>query len=234
MKAYIRALNNFPIEDWAVSAYMGFKERQVSTIFFEEIEEVPLNKNNIVVSFVEETIQHLENLGVVVPRVMNIPKEIESYAQRSIRRITMGEYRKAHYLPTFIKPDFKPKSFQAGVITKESSIEFFKDVKDDEQIMTSEVVDLVSEFRGYVVDRELKGMHLYQGDFRKYPDFKVVEQAIKDFKSQPRGYSIDFGVTEKGDTVLIECNDGFSLGNYGLRADLYTNLLIKRWIELTS
>jgi hypothetical protein len=54
-KVYIQAMNNFPIADWAVSAYLGFKEKQSNIIFFEDIEEVPASRNNIVVAFIEDT-----------------------------------------------------------------------------------------------------------------------------------------------------------------------------------
>lgn len=33
---------------------------------------------------------------------------------------------------------------------------------------------------------------------------------------------------------VIECNDGFSLGTYGLRRETYAELLVKRWGELTG
>ena len=98
--------------------------------------------------------------------------------------------------------------------------------------MVSEVVDFVSEYRGYVIKHELKGLKHYNGDFRFFPDVKTIEKAVEDYKSGPAGYSIDFGVTSDGRTLLIECNDGWSLGNYGLDHSMYTNLLTSRWLEL--
>lgn len=45
---------------------------------------------------------------------------------------------------------------------------------------------------------------------------------------------MDFGVTNTGATILVEVNDGYSLGNYGLDSLLYAKLLSARWTELTN
>ncbi len=43
---------------------------------------------------------------------------------------------------------------------------------------------------------------------------------------------MDFGVTFESETILIEVNDGFSIGNYGLADYHYARLLEARWDEL--
>lgn len=234
-KVYIQSVNNFPIDDWAVSAYMGFREKQANVIFFEEIEEVPTSKYNIVVAYIEDTNKYLERLGLPPKMALNIPVELEKYTGREIRYMTMGEFKKDSQLPVFVKPARRSKEFVAGVLTKQDSKEFFfKDHPDDTPVLVSEVVDIVSEYRGYVIDGELKGIYYYRGDFRVFPDVKVIDNAIKDYTTQPAGYSIDFGVTGDGRTLLIECNDGWSLGNYGLHHVTYSTLLAKRWLQMMS
>lgn len=47
-------------------------------------------------------------------------------------------------------------------------------------------------------------------------------------------YGINFGVTSKGETLLVEVNEGYALGCYGLFLDLYVKLIITRWAELTD
>lgn len=228
-------MNNFPIADWAVSAYLGFREKQANIIFFEDIEEVPTSKYNIVVAYIEDTNKYFERLGLPPKMALNIPNELEKYTGRKIRYMTMKEFKEDSEIPIFVKPARKSKEFVAGVLTKQSSKElFFKDHSDDTPVLVSEVVDFVSEYRGYVIDGELKGIKHYLGDFRIFPDMKVVDNAIADYKTQPAGYSIDFGVTSDGRTLLIECNDGWSLGNYGLNDTTYSTLLSKRWLQLMN
>lgn len=234
-KVYIQAMNGFPIADWAVSAYMGFREKQADIIFFEDIEEVPASRRNIVVAYIEDTNKYLERMGIEPKKALNIPKEIEMYAGREIRYMTMTEFKVDSQLPIFVKPARRSKEFQAGVLTKQESKDiFFKEHSDDTPVLVSEVVDFISEYRGYVIDGILKGIKHYMGDFRVFPDMNVVDAAIAAYTTQPAGYSIDFGVTKDGRTLLIECNDGWSLGNYGLNDVTYSTLLAKRWIQLMS
>lgn len=232
-KIYIQSMNNFPIADWAVSAYMGFKEKQSNIILFEDIEEVPASRYNIVVAFIEDTNKYLERLGIGPKIALNIPTELEKYTGREIRYMTMCEFMNDNQIPIFVKPARRSKEFQAGVLTKQESKKmFFHEHPDDTPVLVSEVVDFISEYRGYVIDGELKGIKHYLGDFRIFPNMEIVDSAISDYKTQPAGYSIDFGVTNDGKTLLIECNDGFSLGNYGLNDVTYSTLLAKRWLEL--
>ena len=74
----------------------------------------------------------------------------------------------------------------------------------------------------------------YKGDWRTCVDPKVIEKAVSEFISAPKGYGIDFGVTDKGETLLIEVNEGYSLGSYGLQSIDYAKLLSARWAELQS
>ncbi|SHJ63651.1 protein of unknown function [Clostridium cavendishii DSM 21758] len=64
--------------------------------------------------------------------------------------------------------------------------------------------------------------------------FKIIQEVISKFTSAPNGYAIDFGLTDKGETLLIEVNDGYALGYYGLFNLEYAKLLSARWAELTN
>ena len=236
-KIYITSVNNFPREDWALWAYLGFKEKSANIVLFEDIMEVPLSKNIILVADIDDTHSYIERFGGKPPKALNIPQELMSFTGRNIRYMTMGEFKQDTELPVFVKGNGLAKEhhniFGAGVINKESSRQnFFIGVPDDFPVLVSDYVDIVSEYRGYVVDGQLKGIKHYLGDIRIFPDMKVVDAAIAAFKTAPIGYSIDFGVTADGKTLLVECNDGYSLGNYGLEASAYTTLLAKRWMQL--
>jgi hypothetical protein len=64
---------------------------------------------------------------------------------------------------------------------------------------------------------------------------EVVENAIYDFEQSNQrtdAYGIDFGVLDDGNTALIEWNDGFALGSYGLEKEIYTELILTRWEEI--
>ena len=57
---------------------------------------------------------------------------------------------------------------------------------------------------------------------------------MKDFKSSPSAYALDFGIDENDRMKLVEVNDGHSLGTYGISATNYAKFLSARWAELTK
>lgn len=74
----------------------------------------------------------------------------------------------------------------------------------------------------------------YYGDWHFHYDPKVIENCLNDYVDQPAGFSLDFGVTKMGQTLLIEVNEGYSLASYGLYDIRYAKLLAARWAELTD
>ena len=72
------------------------------------------------------------------------------------------------------------------------------------------------------------------GDWRVHFDPQVIENAIAAYHSAPAGYAADFGVTDTGETLLIEVNDGYSIGSYGLFPADYARLLSSRWAQITG
>jgi hypothetical protein len=57
--------------------------------------------------------------------------------------------------------------------------------------------------------------------------------ALRDAK-MPVAYSIDVGVLADGRTALVECNDGFALGNYGVGARVYAEMHRDRWYQMVE
>lgn len=235
IKVYIESLNNFPINDCGVSALQGFRDNQANIIFFEDIEEVPTSKYNILVGCIETTNKYFERFGLPPKRAINIPDELHHpfFLQRKVWTTTMKNFRNnVPKLPVFIKPDGRAKEFIAGVMTRPDTVYAFKDVPDDSPVLLSEVVNMLSEWRCYVINGEVRGVKHYSGDPWLIPDKHIVQLAVKQWKSQPSAYAIDFAVLENGRTALVEANDGWSLGNYGLEHTVYAKLLSTRWMEI--
>jgi len=234
MKIYIQGVNGFPAQDWCVSAYMGFRAKGGEIKLYEDIKYVPTSRDILLVGPIDDTIAYFKRLGFTnIPTALNIPAELKQYAGRELNYMTMAEFRKQTKFPIFVKPNAIAKEFVAGVMfTPEDVVTIHKEVPDDMPVMTSEVVDFISEYRCYVIKGELVGILFYLGDLRVFPDVKIIDAAIADFKSAPAGYSLDFGITSDGRTLLIEAQDGWSLGNYGLEDKEYTKLLSSRWLEI--
>lgn len=60
-------------------------------------------------------------------------------------------------------------------------------------------------------------------------------EAFRTIAGRPMGCSIDFAVICKEgteQTIFLEMNDGYALGNYGLPPILYAKLISARWPQL--
>ena len=65
-----------------------------------------------------------------------------------------------------------------------------------------------------------------------FPDAAKIQNAVNLYTDAPIGYGMDWAVTADGSTILIEVNDGFALGNYGMRGHHYTAVIECRWRQL--
>lgn len=50
----------------------------------------------------------------------------------------------------------------------------------------------------------------------------------------PATFSLDVGVTEAGATLVVEVNDGYALGAYGLMLLAYAKFLSARWAQMSG
>jgi ATP-grasp domain, R2K clade family 2 len=110
-------------------------------------------------------------------------------------------------------------------------------VSDHALAICSEVVTWQSEYRVYVARGQILGTRHYLGDPNVPLDGQEIATAVAEYEASGEataGYGIDFGVLGTGQTALIEVNDGYALGSYGLEDDLYTDLLIARWCQLVG
>lgn len=67
-----------------------------------------------------------------------------------------------------------------------------------------------------------------------YLDIDVIHKAVDEYLSIGKVCSLDFGITKDGNTILVEHNDVLALGNYGIKKDVYFNMIETRWKELKT
>ena len=222
-----------------LTAFLGFREKGYELCCFEfaELSELEIKADSPVVGGIPVVAAALAKLGVTVPELPSIPEQIKNFAGRVAWQGTMQDARNAvaEGRSIFVKPTPIDRKLFAGVVFRT-----FRDtiqtahVPPDYPVVCSEVVDFVSEYRGYVLDGELLDLKHYKGDFRLFPNTAVIDAAIAAYTHAPGAYGIDFGVTREGLTLLVETNEAYSLGCYGLTPLLYSTLLERRWNELSS
>ena len=235
MTVWIEKPNQEFADDWLFAAYHGFKYLGSIIQTYSKPEKIHYKKGDIVVGGIGNIRYIANKLNITLPNFY-IPKELTSYAGRNITKSTVGEVitRIHQKEKLFIKP-ILTKGFPAQVVNELPLITYpEQEIKDFTECWVSKIVNFVSEYRLFLHKRELIGCKHYWGDFRISLDWKIVDKALSELLEQPAGWTLDFGVTDKGETLLIEANDGYSIGNYGLDGVDYAKLLRDRFLEITK
>lgn len=241
---YVQAEGGIPAGDSFYRAWDGFRRRGLRCVLFEPRQlsdgTLPLTRETLVAGGVPVVEAALTALGVTVPPADNLPGALAEYRGRKVWTSTWGELR-ARYgrtgppEPLWVKSLRRNKGFPSLAVYDAADVEAAAALPDGHEVVVSEYVTFVSEWRCFVRRGEVLDLCRYQGDVFRYPDPAVVRGAVADLgRSAPAGYGIDFGVLTDGRTVLVEVNEGYSLNPYGLEAMEYAELLEARWVELVG
>lgn len=135
--------------------------------------------------------------------------------------------------PVFVKPKEKLKRFTGFVLGGREDFYRSNWAGRGTEVWCSDPVRFVSEFRCPVIGGDVCGAYLYdaEGPFHREPDMGAVREMAAAWDG-PKGYCLDVGVLDDGRTALVEVNDGFSVGCYGMPAETYWKMLSLRWEEL--
>ncbi|WP_018622875.1 ATP-grasp domain-containing protein [Spirosoma luteum] len=229
---YIQALDQFPIDKPGVDALLGFKQMGVATKFYETIDQVPLHPSVLVVGFADDVRYWLMAMGIPMPGSITLPKQLHYYAGRAIQQTTLEQALIQTEYPYFIKPTLH-KLFEARIIEQPSDlIDIVNTVPLSTEALTSIPVTFTSEYRGVIIEGKFVGLKHYKGNLCLFPSCEIINRVIRDFTEQPLAFSIDFGLDSLGRTLLVECNDFWSLDSFGLDPKLYAEGLLLRWNEI--
>lgn len=237
-KAYVQLWKGDFANEAAYVFYIGCEFLNIPTQKFhiEDIGTLDINKNTIVAGGVTAVRQALSMLGAELPAPLDTPEELYPYTKRNIQLGTIKSFMENGTFPLFVKPRL-PKLFTGAVVSSAEELEMFKHLHTDDdqlEIMASNVVKFVSEYRTFVIEGHAYDCRKYSGQHRIAPDFNFIDETIKAYKSAPIAYGIDFGVTDKGETMLVEANDGYSLGTYGFDCYNYVRMCMLRWNQILN
>lgn len=230
-----------------------------------------LTRNDIVVGDFLWTRAALARLGVAMPAPPDYPESLAYLLGRRVWTSTLAEVREKlaamkngpaqDRIEIFIKPAEDTKAFAGIIEPRDQMLDALLDgipgvlaaLPPSFRVHCSEVVEMLSEYRVYVVRGDIRGTCHYKGpeDPARYAlDGGVVRAAVArlyaphaDGTTFLAGCALDFCVVRYVDaagaetfrTSLVEVNDGVSLGLYaGLSAADYTDLLQARWAELMA
>lgn len=198
-----------------------------------------ITPDTIVFGDIEPVLFAFRKLGVPLPTPQPYPLCLQEFFQRKITLVRLCDFPQwivDHPDPCFVKPADSFKSFTGFVFSASYQFGKLAFLPPHHQLYVSTVVRFQSEWRVYVMHGKILGIYWYCGDVFTTLDRNVVNRAVQIYETETidpmHGYAIDFGVSEDGQTLLVELNEGFSIGNYGLDDADYANLLTARWLQL--
>ena len=200
---------------------------------FEEVESGKFDahiKNNLFVGSVEFMREVFKRIGLDDVRLpMNSDRKHEIITlKEAYERVGKGE-------KIFIKP-VEIKLF-TGLVLDGCIYSCLTKLSDETKVMAYEPLEkILSEWRLYVHKGKILDSRNYSGDFKIQPDYNYVESVISLLEKFPCAYTIDIGKEFKRhggmNDVVIEFNDMWAIGNYGMPNDLYLKLLTDRYFEI--
>lgn len=217
-------------------------------------------KEALPVGSVEFVREFMRVTGVKEPNFHPYPDQLKKFIQRFIFIHEVGRFRKfacvkgrEHTYPPltmFIKPA-KIKLFN-GFIFRGNNADYDEHDKeqydlmmslpDNEKIFISNLEEFQCEWRFYIDELahgyDIIGSARYDpngADDAPEVDVAVVRAAIAAMPNN-HPYVLDFGVTKKGKSMLIEANDAWAIGLYhrAMRNDEYLQFLTRRWETIVS
>lgn len=245
MKVLIQKKNGEFLNVSCYEAWDGFYKTGFEIEFFEGLEELLLK---LVDARPDETIVHgsvymvreaLKRFGYE-PFVQDYPSELREFLGRNIAMMKMNEFMvlvnsDEFETPRFVKPVLH-KQFVGKVVRSFADIIQLAGIPDDSEVWVSDVVDFYTEWRVFVLREQVVGIKHYKGNAWALPSKFEIERMIGAFKNAPAAYSLDVGVVARdsggSSTLLVEINDSFALGAYGLPSIKYCQMIAARWKEL--
>jgi hypothetical protein len=157
---------------------------------WDEFDELPISRDSIVSGGIPVVLKALAKLGCPAPFLDAIPSSISEFAGRNTWQSTIAEVRNRFAEPDSAPVFFKPlphdtKLFNGTVARKFRDLIATAHLPPDLQVLCSEMVGFVSEYRVFVLHRETIGCRHYKGDFRLFPDFSLVDAAIAKLTDSP-------------------------------------------------
>jgi hypothetical protein len=237
---YVEFKDKRPIDSDIQKAYDGFECLEFNVIEFTYLDIIKNKMDNQIkkstfVGCVDTMTQLFRNIGKY-PHPINFP---DSVIKSGLLNRTVLKMKSDEFISYFIKSkksmvvkSVQPKLFNTTLITTDSQLSDLEMRNCD--VLVSEFIDIVSEHRVFIHDKCMIYSCNYKGDFTISPDFKYVDDLINVYKEQPIAYTIDIGILRDGSMTVVEFNDFWAIGSYGLYCTDYATMLFDRYYEIVS
>jgi len=240
MTAWIITKSGIPATRSMYDLHQGFVElnEDIKTYEIDKVHTIPISENDIVVGHIQHCRYIIKKLTGKIINDIDYPNELLPFMKRLVWRETMKDFslrvRRDNYTPLFIKSS-EQKLFTGILCRNFSDYLKISGYDDSTEVIVSEPVNFVSEYRTYIHRHQIINCLRYTGDPWYAPSEKIINDMLDALKNtnMPIAYSIDVGIlSDTKETVLVECNDGYALGNYGLYPRKYAEMHRDRWYQM--
>lgn len=221
-------------------AVAGFRELGAEIIKYETIDEIYqwVTKDDIVLDYIDQCLTIFDKFGKR-PHLDDYPEVLKPYLGRTIWKDTINSINSNPYKwGIFVKP-IKEKAFTGKVIDGPADLVGCGSCYENYEVYCSKKLDIVREWRGFYYYDNIIDLRPYNGDWKYNYNPEVIESALKAFNTwedRPVACSLDFAVIKTKDggteTIFLEANDAYALGNYGLHHIQYAKLISARWAQI--
>lgn len=220
-------------------AHVGFGQlgEEVRLFTPESFDGLDIRSGDIVVGGIGFAQRGMDRLGLPVPHLDSVPESLKPFAGRRIWTAPMKAARQSVQdgRPIFVKPlPHLNKLFTGTLLSSFADLIPTAHIPDEAPLICADPVEFVTEYRGFVLHGDLIDLRPYRGDPLVFPDPAVIRAALAAHRDAPSAYAMDFGVTAAGDTLVVEINDGYAVGAYGLSPMRYARMIATRWAEIAA
>lgn len=149
---------------------------------------------------------------MISPKDEIISELDREWIKRDIELKEIGQIDKIVF-PKFVKPVI-PKLFKGQVYTtQEELINSVTDIKPEEKILVSNIIQVESEVRTFILDKEIKDLAFYEG-VGNIEEAKLFAQKFLDTtdKQLPKTFVMDLGYNNELGWFIIEFNSSWGAG----------------------
>lgn len=242
---------DIPHSDNIAHALYGFNQLGAEVVPYHTIKEIyyKVGKNDIVLDYIDQCKVIFDKFDVQ-PKLDDYPDCMKEFLHRKIWTDTINSISSNKEKWTagwFVKP-VRGKAFTGKIISSIHDLVGCGNHSENYDVLCSEAIDIKAEWRCFIYKDEIIDIRPYgqlidadRQSWKYSYDPKVVEAMLERFKTweeRPAACSMDIAVAytpESKDilqTVLVEFNDCYALGNYGLPSLFYAKMISARWSQL--
>ncbi|MDD3221548.1 MAG: DUF4343 domain-containing protein [Clostridia bacterium] len=246
MKIYVKVKKNsnsglvIPHSHNMAVAMDGFAEFGAEIVPYYEISDIyrMVTREDIVIDYIKQC-NFIFSKFDVEPIEDDYPECLKEFLGRKIWKDTIDSVcsnEEKWSAGWFVKP-IKSKVFTGKTISSLKDLIGCGNYSENYEVYCSEPVEIKREWRCFITYDEIIDIRPYKGDYHYSYDPAIVDAIMAKFKTwdnRPMACSIDIGVTSDNKTILIEMNDAYALGSYGLTDIKYAKLISARWSQLLN